>query len=120
MIYETMSTPPAPGTPLESLMLMVWRARQDIKMQETRALVQAALTAGAEDDGAQKHMQGAWQDYLDEIYPYLRGRKKRGDAAAMDYFKKIAAQGPMKVTPLQSLAPVKSKLRTRYLKREEE
>jgi hypothetical protein len=118
MIYEMMAEPPKPGTPLESLMLLVWRARQDIKMQETRAVVQATLAAGAE--GEQKYMEQVWQDYLDEMYPFLRGRKKKGDEAAMTYFKKVSDEGPLYVKPLAPLTQVRSKLRTRYIKREEE
>jgi hypothetical protein len=113
-----MTGPPEPGSPLESLILLVWMARQEIRMQETRSVVQAVLAASAEGDSvkaASEQLQKTWEAYLDELFPFQRGLRKSGDKAAMEFFVKEALKGPLVVTPLVPLTKVRSKLRTRYL-----
>jgi len=118
MYYEMLTEPPAPGTPLESLMLLVWRARQDIELQKTRAIVQSVIAAASEGEEANKNLKEAWQDLLDEIYPFQKGHRKSADSAAMEFLRREVARGPMKVFPLQPVGRVKSKMRTQYQKRE--
>lgn len=123
MVYETMTEPPAPGTPLESLMLMVWRMRQDIEMQKTRSVVNAVIAAasaqGENAESANKTLADSWQDLLDEMYPYQKGQRVKTDQAAIEFLKREAARGPLKVTPLQPVGKARSKLKTRYLQRQE-
>lgn len=122
MMYETMTEPPAPGTPLESLMLMVWRMRQDIEMQKTRAVVNAVIaasSAGEAAEGANKTLNESWQDFLDDMYPFQKGQRNKTDKAAIDFLKREVAKGPLKVVPLQPIGKARSKLKTRYLRREE-
>jgi len=93
-------------------------ARQEIRMQETRAVVQAVLAASAEGDNvkaASDQLQKTWDAYLDELFPFQRGLRKSSDRAAMEFFVKEALKGPLRVTPLVPLTKVRSKLRTRYL-----
>jgi hypothetical protein len=117
-----MEGPPEPGSPLESLIVLVWMARQEIRMQETRSIVQAMLAATAEGENikaANDQLQKSWEAYLDELFPFQRGLRKSSDKAAMEFFVKEALKGPLKVTPLVPLTKVRSKLRTRYLNLEE-
>jgi hypothetical protein len=79
--------------------------REDVKYYETRALVQASVETG--DEG--KAVQDAWKGYSDKFFPYLAARRKKADAAAMDYLKRETAKGPMTVRPLAPL--MKSNLR---------
>lgn len=115
-----MTEPPAPGTPLESLMILVWRARQDIELQKTRSMVQAVLAAASEAEEANNQLKESWQDFLDGLYPYQRGSRKRADDAAMEYLKREVAKGPLTVTPLQPIGRTRSKLKTQYYKREDD
>ncbi len=104
-------------------MLLVWRMRQDIEFQKTRVTVNATLAAAAQGDQiatANKELQEAWQDYLDEAYPYQKGQRVRTDQAAVDFLKQEVAKGPLTVTPLQPVGKAASKLKTRWYKREEE
>lgn len=114
VLYDLQKVPPKPGTPLESLMLLVWQMRQTIRLQETRAIVQAILAAGSEDQGMHKAAEEVWNKYTDELMPYQRGIRKKQDQSAIDFLKKEAARGPLKVTPLVPLHKPRSKMRKRY------
>jgi hypothetical protein len=104
---------------MESLMMMVWRMRQDVAMNQTRATIQAIVAAASEGEDVNKSMQDAWADYKDELFPFQRGRQKRSDQAAMDYLKQEVAKGPLKVTPLQYIGKGRSHLRRRHAEVEE-
>lgn len=119
MVYDLLSEPPAPGTPLESLMMMVWRMRQDVAMYQTRATIQALIAAASEDKDANKNMQDAWIDYTEELFPFKRGVKKRSDQAAIDYLKREVSRGPLRVTPLQPLGKARSRMKARQERVEE-
>lgn len=93
-------------------MLLVWRMRQDVRLFETRAIVQSVLAAAEKSE--QNDLQDAWKDYIEELFPWERGTKKRSDQAAIDYLKNEVARGPLKVTPLQSLAKPVSRMRVRH------
>lgn len=98
---------------MESLILLVWRARQEIRLQETRSIVQAVLAGAADEDGAKEaseQLQKTWEAYLDELFPFQRGTRKRADQAAMEVFLKEMAKGPLTVTPLTGLTKGRSKL----------
>lgn len=104
-------------------MLLVWRMRQDIEFQKTRVMVNAMVASAAQGDNIQaanKELQEAWQDYLDEVYPYQKGQRNRTDSAAIEFLKQEVAKGPLTVTPLQPVGKASSKLKTRWFKREEE
>jgi hypothetical protein len=121
MLYEMLDEPPAPGTPLESLMLMVWRARQDIELQKTRSIVGAIVASSAEGENiekANKQMTDTWADLLDEMYPYQRNKREKEEQSAIKYLLQEVARGPLKVTPLQPVGQIRSKLRTKYMERE--
>lgn len=113
MVYDMLAVPPAPGTPMESLMMMVWRMRQDVKHSETRAIIQALIATASEGEGANKNMQNAWTEYTEELFPFKRGLKKRSDQAAIDYLKREVAKGPLRVVPLQPLGKARSRMKNR-------
>jgi len=102
-------------------MLLVWRMRQDIEFQKTRAIVQAVIAAASENsDKSDKQLQDTWQDLLDDMYPFQRGQRKRADQSAMDVLKREVARGPLRVKPLQPVGRVQSKMKTQYLRRQQE
>jgi len=120
MVYDMLTEAPAPGTPMESLMMMVWRMRQDVLMSQTRALVQAVCAAASEGEDANKNLQTAWTDYVEELFPFRRGQTKKADVAAIDYLKQEVAKGPLRVIPLQPVGRATSKLKARQVAREGE
>jgi len=105
---------------MESLMMMVWRMRQDVAMNQTRVLIQAVIAAASEGtDEANKNMQDAWADYKEELFPFQRGQKKRTDELAIEYLKQEVSRGPLRVIPLQPAGKAKSMLRQRHAEVEE-
>lgn len=95
---------PAPGTPLESMMIIVWQMREDITFYAHQALTQA--TANAEDGDAVKK---AWDAFVDASFPWQAEELNKADAAAMEVLRKVVAEGPLHVIPLMPL--VNSKLK---------
>lgn len=102
-MYDLMGELPPPGSPVESIMLLVWRMRQDCEYNSVRAVVQSAI-----DPDQGKSTQDAWAEFSDSFYPYLKEHRRKGDKAAIDYLLKEVAKGPMRVIPLVPL--VKSRL----------
>jgi hypothetical protein len=100
---------------MESLMLLVWRMRQDIRLSESRAVVQAVIYAGEDevDQGSTNNLNEAWKDYTDEMFPFQRGRVKKQDESAVSFLKKEVARGPLSVRPLQYLGKSRSRLHRR-------
>jgi hypothetical protein len=98
MLYDMLAEPPTPGSPVESLMILVWQMRQDAQYYQIRAIVQASVEASDGGEAAQK----AWGSFTDKYYPYLEGIRKRGDEAALKSFYKEADKR-LTVTPLQPL-----------------
>lgn len=97
-------------------MLLVWRMRQDIEVQKTKAIVQAIVAAASDGKDANDMLQTAWDQFLDEVYPFKRGRRIKADQAAIKYLEQEAARGPLQVIPLQQLSKGKSRIRARARK----
>lgn len=110
MVYDMQGEPPPPGSPLESVLILVWQMRQEIEYHSTRALVQAAVDAG--DDG--KSVQDAWKDFTDAFFPHIKGKRDMGDKAALAMLMKEVQQGGLRVKPLMPL--VKSKIHSKRIK----
>jgi len=92
---------------------MVWQMRQNIRLYETRAIVQSILAAAAATDAADKEMQKSWQDYNDELYPSKKGAVKNQDQKAIDFLKNEVAKGALSIRPLKPLGRSGSKLQTK-------
>lgn len=110
IVYDMQHEPPPPGSPMESVMILVWQMRQDIEYYGTRALVQAAIDI---QDGG-KAADEAWKKYTDAFYPHVKGRREMGDKAALAMLMREVKKGGLKVRPLQPL--VKSKLHSKRIK----
>jgi hypothetical protein len=110
-LYEKATNLPEPGTPLESLFLLVWRSRQDIRLMETRAVVQALMASNSESKDAQKNLLDAWTDYSNELFPFQRGTKRRSDDAEMSFFKKETKGKSFRVIPLAPVGRIKSRVK---------
>jgi len=110
MVYDMQHEPPPPGSPLESVMILVWQMRRDIEYYGTRCLVQAELDI--KDDG--KAVQDAWKQYTDAFFPHVKSKRDIGDKSAMDVLMKEVKKGGLAVRPLQPL--VKSKIHSKRIK----
>ena len=99
-----MSEPPVPGTMVESLMLLVWRARQDIRALETKAIVNAIII-GSQEGTAELNrlLQSSWTDYMDALFPSSKHKSKTQDQKALEFMHQEIKRGPLKVIPLEPL-----------------
>ena len=99
-----MNEPPVPGTMVESLMLLVWKARQDIEALRTKAVVNAIVVSGQEGTAElNKLLQESWQDFMDAMYPASKSKAKTQDQKALDFMHQEIKRGPLKVVPLEPL-----------------
>ena len=89
MFYEKLSKPPEPGTLVEMLCLILWKARQAIDLAEARAQAQAAL-------GGKEAIE-AFNEYRDMMNRVEREDRNKKMAQALEGMKYIKA---IKVTPL--------------------
>lgn len=99
-----MTEPPVPGTMVESLMLLVWRTRQDLRLLETKAIVNAIIISGQEGTAElNKLLQDSWADYLSALFPASKNRSKTQDQKAIEFMQQEIKRGPLKVVPLEPL-----------------
>lgn len=112
-----MSEPPVPGTMVESLMLLVWKARQDIRALETKALINTVIIAAQEGtDARNKALKESWTDYLDALFPANKHKAKSQDQKAIDYMNQEIKRGPLRVIPLEPLTKAGKRRRGRKAK----
>ena len=95
MMYDAMSSPPRPGTPLESVMILLWQMRQEADYYLQRAIVQASIDP---DEG--KSTTEAWKEYTDHFYPYLGEETKKSDHKALDVLMDEIKRGGLAVRPV--------------------
>jgi len=89
---------------VESLLLLVWKARQDIRILETKAIVNAIMISGQPASGElNKVMQASWDDYMESVYPASKSKTKTQDQKALEYMHQAIKAGPLRVTPLEPL-----------------
>ena len=103
MMYDLARSAPPPGSPLESLFILVWWMRQDLHYYGVRVAVQAMI-----DPDKGKAAEDAWKEFTDYFYPFLKGQRKRHDKMAIGALMKEVKRGFLSVRPLAPL--VKSKL----------
>ena len=104
MMYDAMSSPPRPGTPLESVMILLWQMRQESDYYLQRAIVQASI-----DPDQGKSTTEAWKEFTDHFYPYLGPETKKSDQKALDVLMEEIKRGGLAVRP--TAPQVKSRMR---------
>lgn len=110
IVYDMQHEPPPPGSPLESVLILVWQMRQDIEYYSTRCLVQAAIDV---QDGG-KAANEAWKEYTDAFFPHVKGKRSHGDQAALSMLMKEVKKGGLSVRPMEPL--MKSKIHSKRIK----
>lgn len=108
MMYDMLREPPPPGSPLESMMILLWRMREDIRYHHSRVLVQSSIDP---DDG--KATKDAWAEYTDVFYPYLKEKRRRDDKAALKFLMSEVKKGAFRVRPIAPLHRSKIRERTK-------
>lgn len=77
MLYDLASTPPEPGSLLESVFLLISLRRREAELYQTESIVAAIVGAGVENSG--EVVQSALDTYKDTLFPFLAGEKLRKD-----------------------------------------
>ena len=77
MWYDTCRTIPEHGTPLESVLLLVFLERQHAALLHTRTLVQAQM-ANIEEKDQQEAVQKAYQELSDSLFSFLGKKETEG------------------------------------------
>jgi hypothetical protein len=109
MLYDTLSKPPPPGSPLESLLILVWHMRQEAHFFEVRAIVQGLI----DDKG--EETEKAWKMFGDKLFPFQKAERHKSDLAALEYLKREIDKGPLVVKPMVPI--VKSRLKSKRVHR---
>jgi len=112
LLYENLRGLPPAGSPLEPLIILVWRMREDANFYQNRAVVQA-MAAGEKDGDA---VDKAWKKYVDAKFPYYAATLQKSDNAALAVLERERKRGPLVVTP-QIPMTVTSKVRSRLAAR---
>ena len=91
---------------MESIMLLVWRMKQEIEFQKTRVLANTMiLTSQAGGQDANKGITSSWEEYRHTMFPFQKHVTQTQDQIALDYLRKEVARGPVSVKPLAPLTP---------------
>lgn len=96
MLYDLADGPPPPGSPLESLFLVISKRRQEAEFLKTRVLIEAARSS---QEGS--NLSEAFQDYADVLFPYLRAEKKTKEQTTKEALEKWSSVGAIKIRPVQ-------------------
>jgi hypothetical protein len=97
---------PDPGSPMEILMLVLWRMRQQIEFQKSRSVITALLNQqGAEA----KYIEQAYDDLRESFFPFEKGEKEEEIATLKKVMQKELSRGPLSVKPMVDLTRDKMK-----------
>lgn len=69
MLYEKYEGYPEPGSPLETVFMLVWLQKQQANLLATQALV-AAVRAGDSDEAGDVVVK-AFDDYANKMFPFF-------------------------------------------------
>ena len=94
MIYDTMSQPPAPGSPLEAVMVYVFNARQRADYIKTLLVMRPAKNE--EQVSALKELL---KSYTSELFPYEEQNKWLESAQIQEVLQRELEKGPIAVVP---------------------
>jgi len=95
-MFDKASRVPPPGDPMEILFLLIWKMRQDIEFQTSRATLQALLNQkGAEA----KHIEDAFKDLRDAFFPFEKNHRKQEVKELRQIMLREVARGALSVIP---------------------
>jgi hypothetical protein len=96
MLFDKASRVPPPGDPMELIFLLIWKMRQDIEFQKSRATLQALLNQkGAES----KHIEDAFKDLRSSFFPFEKNQRKQEVGNLKKLMMREVARGALAVIP---------------------
>lgn len=114
MVFDKATRVPKPGDPMEIVFLLMWKMRQDIEFQKSRATLQALMNQkGAES----KHIEEAFQDLRASFFPFEKNQKKQEINNLKQTMLREIARGALQVTP--TMNPDQRKVNNRLARGQE-
>jgi hypothetical protein len=92
-VYDTLSEPPSPGSPLEAVCAFVFMSRQRTSFLTTKAHLQANATPEAE-----KALQEILEDIHDAMFPYEKQERECQTTTARQIMERF--KGPISVSKM--------------------
>jgi hypothetical protein len=114
MVFDKATRVPKPGDPMEIVFLLMWKMRQDIEFQKSRATLQALMNQkGAEP----KHIEEAFGDLRASFFPFEKNQKKQEINNLKQTMLREIARGALQVTP--TMNPDQRKVNNRLARGQE-
>lgn len=89
---------PEPGHPLEIVLLLIWKMRQNIEFQKSRATLQALLNQkGAEP----KNIESAFADLREAFFPFDKNQRKQEIDQMRNAMLREIQRGPVYFSPMR-------------------
>ena len=96
MMYEKATKLPHFSTPTGVMFLLVWKMRQSIEFQKSRALIQALMAQqGAQDD----HIKKVFDDLKEAFFPFDKNQREAELKKMRDVMNYWVNHGPVVVIP---------------------
>lgn len=96
MMFDKAVRVPPPGDPMETFHLLIWKMRQDIEFQKSRATLQALMNQkGAES----KHIEEAFKDLRSAFFPFEKNQRKQEVGNLRQLMLREVARGALSVVP---------------------
>ena len=94
LFYDNLSSPPAPGSPEESVCAYVFSLRQKSEFIKYKLIAQAGVTSENKDS-----LQELVESLHSALYPSVEKEKWNRDQKAKEMMEKYMNLGPISVTP---------------------
>jgi hypothetical protein len=96
MLYEKATKLPPFSTPTGVMFLLVWKMRQSIEFQKSRALIQALMSQqGAQDE----HIKKVFDDLKESFFPFDKNQRAAELKKMKDAMNYWVNHGPVVVVP---------------------
>lgn len=79
------------------MFILLWKMRQDIEFQKTRATLQGLL---GQKGSESKHIMEAFEDLKNAYFPFERNQKTAEETKLKEVMMREIARGPLSVTPM--------------------
>jgi hypothetical protein len=106
MLYDLASTPPEPGSMLESVFLLVSLRKREAELLQTEALITTILGAASEK---YEPIETALKAYKNAMFPFLESEKIKRADMAKEALKQWTSHVAFKVQPLWTAYDGKTK-----------
>ncbi len=99
-MFEKAKRVPVPGSPMEIVFVLIWKMRQDIEFQKSRATLQALL---AQKEVESKPVIAAFDNLKEAFFPFNKNQKSGELKTLREQLMREVKRGPLSVTPMQDM-----------------